>query len=70
MATASGASGKTKAAAVVDRRGLIASAVWGAAAGAGASLVMAMYAMVAALTYQHTGFFTPLYHIASTLAPG
>ncbi|MCV7151066.1 hypothetical protein H7I57_07165 [Mycobacterium pyrenivorans] len=31
---------------------------------------MAMYAMVAALTYQHTGFFTPLYHIAATLAPG
>lgn len=27
---------------------------------------MAMYAMVAAATYQDTGFFTPLYHIAST----
>jgi hypothetical protein len=25
-----------------------------------------MYAMIAAATYQDTGFFTPLYHIAST----
>jgi hypothetical protein len=32
----------------------------------GASLMMAMYAMIAAATYQHTGFFTPLYHIAAT----
>ena len=28
---------------------------------------MAMFAMVAAATYQGTGFFTPLYHIASSL---
>lgn len=29
-----------------------------------------MYAMVASATYQHHGFFTPLYHIASTfIAP-
>jgi hypothetical protein len=28
---------------------------------------MAMYAMVAGLTYLGTGFFTPLYHIASTV---
>lgn len=27
---------------------------------------MAMYAMVAGATYQDTGFFTPMYHIAST----
>lgn len=33
-------------------------------------MVMAIYAMIAAATYQHTGFFTPLYHIASTfIAP-
>ncbi len=38
----------------------------GAVGGAIASLVMAMYAMVASATYQHRGFFTPLYHIAST----
>jgi len=32
---------------------------------------MAMFAMVASLTYQHHGFFTPLFHIASTfLSPG
>jgi hypothetical protein len=30
-----------------------------------ASLVMAMYAMIAAATYQGVGFFTPLYHIGS-----
>jgi hypothetical protein len=27
---------------------------------------MAMYAMIASITYHHVGFFTPLYHIAST----
>lgn len=37
----------------------------GALAGIGASMVMAAYAMIASATYQHTGFFTPLYHIAS-----
>jgi hypothetical protein len=37
----------------------------GVAAGVIGSLVMAMYAMIAAATYQHSGFFTPLYHIAS-----
>ncbi|MBX7430866.1 hypothetical protein JDV09_01880 [Mycobacterium sp. Y57] len=35
-----------------------------------AALTMAMFAMIAALTYQGTGFFTPLYHIASAIAPG
>ncbi len=37
------------------------------ATGAGviASVAMGMFAMVAAATYQDTGFFTPLYHIAS-----
>ncbi len=38
----------------------------GALLGAAASLVMAAFAMMAAATYQHSGFFTPLYHIAST----
>jgi hypothetical protein len=41
----------------------------GAGAGVIASLVMAMYAMVAAWE-KGTGFFTPLYHIASLWAPG
>jgi signal transduction histidine kinase len=40
--------------------------VTGAVAGVAASLAMAMYAMIASATYQHHGFFTPLYHIAST----
>jgi hypothetical protein len=39
----------------------------GALLGAGAAVVMAMYAMIAAATYQGTGFFTPLYHIASAV---
>lgn len=38
----------------------------GAVAGVIASLMMAAYAMTAAATYQGSGFFTPLYHIAST----
>ena len=37
----------------------------GAMVGAVASLAMAMYTMIASATYQGTGFFTPLYHIAS-----
>lgn len=37
--------------------------VWGVIAAA----VMAMYAMVAGLTYLDSGFFTPLYHIASSV---
>jgi len=43
------------------------SAVRGALLGMAASLAMAAYAMMAAATYQASGFFTPLYHIASTL---
>jgi hypothetical protein len=56
------------AVATAGGRALAAAAVWGALAGVGASLVMAMYAMIAAWTYQHSGFFTPLYHIAATFA--
>ncbi len=44
---------------------------YGFAAGTAAAAVMIVYAMVAAATYQDTGFFTPLYHIASTFVePG
>lgn len=64
----SAASNSAPAVATAGGRKLITAAVWGALAGVGASLVMAMYAMIAAWTYQHTGFFTPLYHIASTFA--
>lgn len=46
------------------------AAAVGAGAGVVGSLLMATYAMVASLTYQHHGFFTPIYHIASVfLAP-
>ncbi|MGH2789312.1 MAG: hypothetical protein ACRDJV_15665 [Actinomycetota bacterium] len=37
----------------------------GAVGGVVAAIVMAMYAMIAGATYIGSGFFTPLYHIAS-----
>jgi hypothetical protein len=46
---------------------LLRPALLGAGFGVIASLVMALYAMMASLTYQGTGFFTPLYHIASLI---
>ncbi len=46
------------------------AAIGGAIAGTLASLMMAGYVMVAALAYQGRGFFTPLYHIASTVSSG
>ncbi len=39
--------------------------VRGAVAGMIASASMAMFAMVASVTYQHHGFFTPLFHISA-----
>lgn len=49
--------------------GLTRALLVGAGAGVIASLVMAMYAMIAAWE-KGTGFFTPLYHIASLWASG
>ncbi|MEX2459353.1 MAG: hypothetical protein WD770_10260 [Actinomycetota bacterium] len=40
---------------------------WGAGWGIVAAVAMALFAMVAGLTYLGNGFFTPLYHIASTV---
>lgn len=48
------------------RAGLVRTAVTGMVAGMVAAMGMAMYAMTASITYHHVGFFTPLYHIAST----
>lgn len=48
-----------------DRKQLIRSARTGVIVGVIGSLMMAGYAMIASATYQHKGFFTPLYHIAS-----
>jgi hypothetical protein len=45
--------------------GIVHSSVRGAAAGVVASIVMAMVAMFVAAVIKHTGFFTPLYHIAA-----
>jgi hypothetical protein len=61
MATAS----SSKPAAKITTRDLGTAMVWGAVAGLVGSVIMAMYAMLAAATYQHNGFFTPMYHIAS-----
>ena len=47
------------------RTSLVRAASLGAVAGIIGSLMMAAYAMLAAATYQGSGFFTPLYHIAS-----
>lgn len=41
--------------------------VIGAAAGMVGAIAMAMYAMIAAATYQKTGVYTPMYHIASLI---
>jgi len=49
-----------------SRMGLGRALVWGSAAGVLASLAMAAYAMIASWA-KDTGFFTPLYHIASLL---
>jgi hypothetical protein len=49
-----------------DSRSLANSVRIGALWGLVAAAAMAMYAMVASATYQGTGLFTPLYHIAST----
>ena len=42
---------------------LIRGAVYGMVAG----MAMAMFAMVASVTFQHHGFFTPLFHISALL---
>ncbi len=47
------------------RTSLVRAASLSAVAGIIGSLMMAAYAMLAAATYQGSGFFTPLYHIAS-----
>ncbi len=39
----------------------------GVSGGIAGAVAMAMFAMIAAATYQHTGLFTPLYHIASPI---
>lgn len=55
----------------VGRRGHSTASSWtrsatiGFLAGVVGALVMGIYAMTAAATYQGTGFFTPLYHIGS-----
>ncbi len=45
---------------------LVRTVVTGMLAGMVGAIGMAMYAMIASITYHHVGFFTPLYHIAST----
>ncbi len=64
--TASGSTRNQHRDTAVTARGLGVAAGVGALTGVGAAMVMALFAMIAAATYQHNGFFTPLYHIAST----
>lgn len=52
---------------LVDSTDTLAVAKTGALWGLIAAGVMAMFAMVAGLTYLGSGFFTPLYHIASSI---
>jgi hypothetical protein len=52
------------------REGLWRAIGVGVVAGIVAAVLMGIFAMVAAATYQDTGFFTPLYHIASPLIGG
>lgn len=47
------------------RAGRTATVVRGAVGGMVAGAVMAMFAMVASVTYQHHGFFTPLFHVSA-----
>ena len=47
------------------RTSLVRTASMGAVAGIIGGMMMAAYAMIAAATYLGSGFFTPLYHIAS-----
>jgi hypothetical protein len=55
----------TTTARATAKPGIKSLAVSGAVGGIVGSMGMAMYAMIAAATYQGSGFFTPLYHIAS-----
>lgn len=57
---------QTSSTAHLARGAILPAALTGAVAGVVASVVMAVFAMIASATYQHTGFFTPMYHIAST----
>lgn len=65
MATATAERGMTRGRSNVAEA-LATGAMWGAVG----AVVMALYAMVAGATYLGSGFFTPMYHIASTfIAP-
>ncbi len=48
-------------------RSLNAAVTRGAVSGMIGGAVMAMYAMFASVTYQHHGFFTPLFHISALI---
>lgn len=51
----------------IPRTTISKKALRGALAGMIGGVAMAMFAMIASLTYQHHGFFTPLFHISSLL---
>jgi hypothetical protein len=51
----------------IPRTTLSNSVIRGAIVGVIGGVAMAMFAMIASLTYQHHGFFTPLFHISSSV---
>jgi uncharacterized membrane protein YagU involved in acid resistance len=51
----------------IPRATLSKNVIRGAVAGVIGGVAMAMFAMIASLTYQHHGFFTPLFHISSSV---
>lgn len=57
-------------AATTATSGIRRAVVTGAWAGMAAAAAMAMYAMVVAGAVKHTGYLTPLYHIASSVGSG
>ena len=57
----------SKTAITTSARRAISIGVFGGVIG---SLAMAMYAMIISNSVKHTGFFTPLYHIASSFISG
>ncbi len=51
----------------IPRATLLKNVIRGAVAGVIGGVAIVMFAMIASLTYQHHGFFTPLFHISSSV---
>ena len=70
VTSASAGTASARVASPMAAKSWVKAGLVGGVAGVIASMMMAAYAMIASATYQSHGFFTPLYHIASTfIAP-